>query len=187
MSVTVFINKINEQIKPLFDKFTGSRIYGLAQGIISSKSDKPVLVPAIVDKNGEGTFAGIDDVSPFILYHKANLINASIQPNSGVGDSIGNLVYNYSNSMIIFLDRKKTKLLPDELVLFIQANLPETLKVDNYKSVNLRIQNIILNTQTVFASEYQNTMYSIKPEQNLFAINYTIESIFDKKCFAKCP
>lgn len=187
MSNAKFISAINEQINPLVTSFAGAKIYGIAQAIIGKGDTGDELIPCLVDKDGEGKYVGVDDTAPITIYHKSNSISVSDKQNSGTGDSRADKVYLYANTMIVFLDRKKTLLMPDELVLLIQANLADAIKIPNYKSVNVRIQNIILNTQQVFASEYQNTPYKIPPRFSLFAINYQIESTFDKKCFAKCP
>ena len=187
MSVTKFIGAINEQIKPLLDAFTGSQLYGLAKSMVRETGTVRELLPALVDKEGEGRYVGIDDVAPVIIYHKSNSITVSEKPNSGMGNSRALQIYTYNNTMIVFMDRKKINLLPDEFILLLQANISDGLKVPDYKTVLIRFQNIILNTQQVFVSEYQNTTYKIKPNMNLFAINYQIETTFEVKCFAKCP
>lgn len=187
MSVTKFIEAVNQQILPLVNSFTGGKIYGLAQSMTREAGGVKELLPALVDKEGEGKYVGVDDNSPVIIYHKSNSVTAAEKQNSGVGDLRAWQVYTYSNTMIVFLDRKKTNLLPDEFILFLQANIADGLKVQNYKTVIMRFQNIILNTQQVFASEYQNTQYKVNPGMSLFAINYQIESTFDTRCFDKCP
>lgn len=187
MSNSVFISSINDRIKGLTDKWAGSRVFGLAQSMIRDTSGGQELIPAMVDKEGEGKYIGFDDTAPMTIYHKANSITVTEKANTGYGNARSNIANTYANSMIVFMDRKVTGLLPDEFLLFVQANLADDIKVDNYKSVNLRIQNIILNSQQVLASEYQNTEYKIPPRFSLFAINYQIESVFDKSCFATCP
>ena len=187
MSLTVFIAGINEQIAPLFKKWTGSQIHGMAQSMNREAGGKTETLPCLVDKKGEGIYIGIDDKYPVIIYHKAGQIIGTQKTGSGYGDSIADQVNTASISMVVFIDRKKIEMLPDEVAMMIQANLADGLKVKDYKSVTVRIQNIILNTQQVFASEYQNTPYKIKSSQNLFVINYQIESTFNKRCFATCP
>lgn len=187
MSNAKFIEKLNDSILDLSSKFLGSRIFGIAQSIIRGTSEKSELLPALVDLNGEATYIGVDDASPLTVYHKANSIAVSEKSGSGYGDNRAYKSFTYSNALIVFMDRKVLGMLPEELVLFIQANFPDNIKIDNYKSVNMRMQNIILNSQQVFASEYQNVDYRIPPRFSLFAINYQIESVFDKSCFATCP
>jgi hypothetical protein len=187
MSLGLFISGINEQIGSLFQKWPGCKIHGLAQSVTRESGTKPETLPALVDDKGEGQFVGMDDKHPVIIYHKAGSVASSVKPNSNYGDSSGDIVNTYSMTMIVFIDRKKISQAPDDIVQLLQTSISDRLKIKNFKSVIIRIQNIILNTQQVFAGEYQNTQYKIKPSQSLFAINYQIESTFDKRCFAKCP
>lgn len=187
MSNSAFISAINEQIEPLLMAFTGFRLFGIAQGMIRKVGDQPQLIPCLVNLDGEGTYVGLDDAAPITIYHKSNSIAIADKPNSGVGDSRANSVNTYQNSLIVFLNRRLTKLLPDEFILVLHANLKDGIKIPKYKTINIRLQNIILNSQQVFASEYQGFDYRIPPHFSLFAINYQIESVFDKSCFATCP
>lgn len=187
MSNLKFISAINEQISPLLAAFTGARLNRLAQSIVRGRGANIELLPALVDMDGEGTYIGMDDTSPITIYHKANSITMTEKPNSGYGNSKALKINTYANSMIVFLDRKATKMMPDELILLLQANLADEIKLKPYQTIQFRFQNIILNSQQVFASEYQNTEYKIPPQFSLLAINYQIESTFDKSCFATCP
>ncbi|MBA3830065.1 MAG: hypothetical protein H0X33_14080 [Taibaiella sp.] len=169
------VNEINSTLKPLFN---GGNIYGLAQSIIKNNQ----VIPALVDNNGEGKYIGIDNTLPFIVYHKNNSISATDVP--GQGDEL-NIKNTYSNVLIIYLNRKKTKILPDELFLNIQAN-PFRYKIQPFKNIVIRVQNVILNSQQVWQSEYLGSDYEITPDSNLLAINYTIESTFKRGCFDTC-
>ena len=183
MSLEKFIPAVNSHLQKLFDSFTSAKLHGLAKTIIKKQGSVSEMLPVL---DGTETDVGIDDTYPLIAYHKANGINSQILSN-GVGDSIGDVRNTYSISIIVFLDSDKTKLRPDELALFIQANMPEKIKIEKYKSVYVRIQNIILNSIQVYAGEYGNTDYPLSINQNLFSVNYQIESTFKKDCFDKCP
>lgn len=188
MSNSKFISAINDQIQPLLKAFTGSRIYGLTQPISKPVGqDQFQTIPCIVDNSGEAKYVGVDDAALITIYHKSNTLTITEKANSGSGDVRAYTVYTYYNSMIVFIDRKRTGMLPDEFALLLQANLKDAIKIENFRAVVVRLQNIILNSQQVFATEYQNTEYRISPQFSLFAINYQIESTFDKRCFATCP
>lgn len=186
MSVSTFIKQINEKLEPLFEKWTGSVLHGYTQSMIRKKGNEVELLPAVVDKNGEGKYVGPDDTNPVSLYHKLNNLNSTVR-NNGVGDSLGDILNTYQNSMVVFLDRKKTNLLPDELLLYIQANFPERLKIAPYKNITIKFTGVILNSRAVFEREFQGTAFKLPNEKTLFEINYTIESLFSKECFNKCP
>lgn len=144
-----------------------------------------VLLPCTVDKSGEGVYIGMDNTIPVIIYHKINSISSVIKP-KGTGDALGDIVNTYSNTMIVYMSRKKTGLLPDQLILKIQASLPDFLQFKPYNNIVIRFLNVILNSNQVWASEYGGSKYRLTPESNLFAINYQIETTFAKKCFENC-
>jgi hypothetical protein len=182
--ISSVIEEINKGFKKLFETTAGVKIYGLAHTMLRTKGSETELIPALVDHSGEGKYIGIDDTAPVIIYHKSNSITSTIRPSEGFGRDPGGLVNTYNNTLIVYLNRKRLKLLPDELFLFIQAHFPDTFKMDPF-TVSIRITNVILNSQQVWASEYQRD-FTLPPEANLFAVNYTVESSFKKGCFEKC-
>ena len=88
---------------------------------------------------------------------------------------------------IVLLPESVTKIFPEELFLFLQANFPEEIRSNPYKKVFIRTTNVILNSQQIFSAEYAGSNFLLPAEKSLFQINYTIESTFKKDCFAKCP
>lgn len=178
------IHTINQKIIKVFEHIPGAKVYGVAQTMIRRKGDGSEFIPALVDKNGEGKYVGIDDVSPVIIYHKINSITAVLRPSEGYGDSAGKWVNTYNNSLIAYLNRKKLNITPDELFLYLQAAFPEKLKADIF-DLNIKFTNVNLSSVQVWAAEYQRD-FALATEANLFAVNYTIESSFKKDCFDKC-
>lgn len=182
--ISKIIDSINEDLKKFFEE---AKIFGLAQSIIRKQGAEIELIPALVNYGGEAIYVGFDDVYPLMIYHKMNsMISSLSDKNRGYGDAGADQVNTYQNSMIVYMDRKKLKKLPDEIYMKIQGGFPERLKIDPFKTVTIKFSNVILNSQQVFASEYQGNSYSLSPEKNLFAINYTIESTFSKGCFDNC-
>ena len=113
---------ISEVISALNEYLTfpeGSKIYGLAQSVVREKSEGRELLPCIVDNNGEGKDVSIDNTLPIIIYHKSNSIQVR-KGNKGMGDAGADTINTYSNVMIVYLDRKKTGLTPDDILLQIQ-------------------------------------------------------------------
>lgn len=181
--ISQVIHDINVELKKLFEKVPGVKVYGLAQTMMRKIGTQTELIPALVDNKGEGTYVGIDDKHPVILYHKTNSINTTIE-NNGRGDSSGSLKNTYRQSIIIYLNRKKLNLLPDELYMHIQAVFPERFIHENVQ-VSVRFDSVNLSSTQVWAAEYQRE-FTLPPEANLFAVNYIVETTFKKKCFDKC-
>lgn len=182
LMINLFIDTINKK----FSSLQGGKIYGLAQSMIRVKSDGLESLPAIVDNDGEGKYIGIDNTLPFIIYHKNNSITTRQVAKAGYGDESGDTVNTYSNTMVVYMNRKKLKIQPDQMFLNLQGSFPDSITHQGFKNIVILIQNVILNSQQVWASEYQNTDFRLQPDSNLFAINYTIESTFKKGCFDTC-
>lgn len=159
--------------------FSGFDVFGLA--VNAYRNDKPVVFPVTYAKSGEGTYVGIEE-KPVIIYHKCD----SMQPQiiaPAYGDGEGKKTNRYNMHMIVFVDRKKTGNEPDELFLSFQKVFPVNVTVEPYEKVTTNIKNVILNSQQVFNSEYRGISYFVKPEHALFQVDYTIESIYNPKCF----
>lgn len=136
-------------------------------------------MPAINEKH-----VGIDDKHSVIAWHKLSTITSRLKDGTG---RVYDQVNTYNNSMVVFVNRKGCSLYPDELLLHIQANMPDGVVMDPYTSVRIMITNTILDSQTVYAQEYEDSDYRLKEEQYLFRINYTVETTFKKGCFKTCP
>lgn len=185
MSLNKFIEVINEPLKKLI---SGIKVYGIAESIARTKGSVVEIIPGIVGNDGEIKYVGINDLDSVIIYHKANALG--VKPSAvrkGYGDDPNNFVNAYAMSMIIYMDRSKTKLTPDQFFLFIQANLPFKIEQDPYALILIQINTVILNSQAVYDSEYKGTENKLPANHSLMQINYTIESTFNQNCFEKCP
>lgn len=174
-SIHDIILKINESFElPKAD------IYGIAQTIMRGQEK----LPGVIGKKGEVYYVGVNDDKGIILYHKINGVVTGIKP-KGYGDSVGNTANTYSMSMIVFLNRARVNMYPDELFTVIQSQTPVTVALEPYSTISTSFNSVILNDLQVFAQEYQID-YRLTPEQNLFQINYTVETTFLKDCFNTC-
>lgn len=103
---------------------------GQANGIAELLLRDDVTIPVINDQ-----YVGIDDIYPVRIYHRLNSMSSAIKAGTGAGRSVGDNVNTYQLSMVVFLDRPKSHMHPDEFLLFTQANTPERLTIEPYKSV----------------------------------------------------
>lgn len=183
---------LREFIKKLNEKFTGVvsgiKVFGIAQPVIRTGSvDSEELLPGVVDLNGEITYVGIDDIDPVRIYHRIAGMQVTRSAAQGHGDAESDVINIYQMALIVYINHKRTKLLPEELFLYLQANMPDGIKSEPYKEIRVRIANVITNSQVVFRAEYGASEYKLPAEQSLFQVNYTIETKFKKACFEKCP
>lgn len=184
MLLRSFIDKINET---LTEVVKGIKVFGLAQSIIRTVGTEQELLPGVVERDGNITYVGIDDNDPVRIYHRNSGIVTTKATAKGFGDEQSSIINTYQMVMIVYIDHKISKLFPEELFLFIQANIPDQLKSEPYKTIIIKTGNVILNSQLVFAGEYAGTAFKLPADKSLFQINYTIETMFSKGCFKKCP
>lgn len=158
---------------------SGSEANGIAELLLR----EDVTIPVISDK-----YVGIDDVYPVRIYHRLNSMTGAIKAGTGTGRAVGDQVNTYQLSMVVFLDKPKSKLYPDEFLLFAQAYTPERLTLNPYKSVVTTFSGTVFDSLLVYRQEYiSSDTYRLKEDQFFFRINYSIETTFSKGCFKECP
>lgn len=178
------IKKINETFKGLLPDLT---VYGLAQSVIRTGGSEDELLPGVIGKDGEITYVGIDDVDSVRIYHRMAGITTTRSQVKGHGDDHNPIINTYQLVMIVYIDNKRSNLYPEELFLFLQANMPDEIKSPPYSKIYVRTTSVITNSQLVFRAEYGGLEIKLPPEKSLFQINYTIETEFKKGCFKECP
>lgn len=177
------MHSIRDIVSELNSSLTWLPLGSEANGIAELLLRDDVTIPVINDK-----YVGIDDIYPVRIYHRLNSLTSSIRPNTGAGRSVGDNVNTYQLSMVVFLDKPKSKMYADEFLLFAQANTPERLLVPPYKSVVITFTGGAFDSLSVYRQEYiSSDTYRLKEDQFFFKINYSIETTFSKGCFKKCP
>lgn len=174
-SIRDIISSLNE----LIELPKGSEKNGVAELVPRDEQTIPEL---------DGKFVGVDDKYPVRIYHRVLSMSSKVEPKGGYGNSAGDVVNTYSITMVVFLQHERAKLYPDELILFIQASLPDHLKLAPYKHIKITFTGANLDSQSNWTQEYrQGTDYRLKSDQFLFKMNYNIETTFSKGCFKECP
>lgn len=174
-SLRDIISSLNETI----ELPKGSAVYGVAELVSKDDSTLPEI---------DGKFVGIDDKYPVIVYHRILSMSSKIDAKGGYGNAVGDVVNTYSMTMVVFLQHEKAGKYPDELILQIQANMPDTMRMPPYKNIKITFTGANLDSQSVWSQEYRTgTAYRLKSDQFLFKINYNIETTFSKGCFKECP
>jgi hypothetical protein len=172
-SIRDIISSLNETI----ELPKGSEVYGVAELVSRDESTIPEI---------DGKFVGIDDKHPVRIYHRILSMSSRIGK-PGYGNDVGDVVNTYSIVMVVFLQHERTGKYPDELILQIQANMPDRLKIVPYKDIKVTFTGAQLDSQSTWLQEYRTgTDYRLKSDQFLFKINYNIETTFSKGCFKEC-
>lgn len=179
------INDIVCEINKYFDSLPSDSIVAPIAYTMIRDTETNERIPVTLDKDFDGQSLVPDDNTSVILYHK--VLNVSIRRSTGTGRSQG-VVNIYSMQMIIFLNRKSVNWSNDELFLYLQSVLPDRLPhtvIKPFESISTNITSANFNDTEVWRNEYANA-FALKPEHNLFSINYTIETNFSKECFTSC-
>lgn len=180
MPLSNFISAINSKLSGLLPDI---KVYGLTN-LIQRGTE---TFPAIIDKTGEGTYVGFDDIQSAIIYHRNTGITVTRKTQQGYGDVHSDVINTYAMSMFIYLDHKKSCLIPDEFFLYLQSNFPDAIKEDPFSFIRVNITSVILNQQQLINTEYAGSDFKIPAEKSFFALTYNIETTLKKKCFEKCP
>lgn len=174
-SIRDIISSLNETI----ELPKGSAVYGVAELVPRDDQTLPEI---------DGKFVGIDDTHPVIIYHRLLSVSTRIPQKTGYGREAGYVSNTYSIAMVVFLQHERAKLYPDQLLLFIQSNMPDRMKAEPYNDIVITFTGASLDSQTNWTQEYRSgTDYRLKSDQFLFKINYNIETTFLKGCFKECP
>jgi hypothetical protein len=174
-SIRDIINSLNK----LVELPKGSEVNGIAELVPRDESTLPEI---------DGKYVGIDDIYPVRIYHRVLSMSSKIDVKGGYGNAVGDVVNTYSITMVVFLQHERANLYPDELILFIQANMPDRVKMPPYRDIKITVTGANLDSQSNWTQEYRTgTDYRLKSNQFLFKINYNIETTFSKGCFKECP
>lgn len=174
-SIRDIISSLNE----LIELPKGSEVNGVAE--LVPRDDQ--TIPEI-----DGKFVGVDDMFPVRIYHRLISVSSRVVPGTGYGNEVGFISNTYPIAMVVFLQHERAKLYPDELLLFIQSNMPDRLKGYPYNDIRVTFTGANLDSQSNWTQEYRSGIdYRLKSDQFLFKINYSIETTFSKGCFSECP
>lgn len=187
MSITLTIENLNKELVKSFANIPGAVIYGLTELVPGKNKDGSTYVlPGSIDKTGEVKYVGFDDKNPLIIYHRLQTAGQIERTGSSYGDDRTDQITTYSNALYVYADRKMVCADQSGLLELIQASLPDSLVIQGYKTIIVRVLSVNFNTQAILRSEYQGTDAKLRLERVLIQINYQIETTFRKKCVARC-
>jgi len=160
------------------EKIKGAKAYEIA---VPVNRDGKTL-PAV----GE-TYVGVDSTFPLQVYHKiTGIANAVIIANT-YGDSRGDQSNTFQMQMIVFNNKKLTKLNDWDVTLLLQANTPRRVDSDIFKAVTITYTNADLNSIAVYGREYgTGSPYPLGFDKSLIQINYTVQAVYRPGCFVQC-
>lgn len=169
------------------------RVLGVAQGVRVEVEPSPTgngrakIVPGVYVGNGDVEYSGFDDRYALCSYHKAVNMASTRVAGSGYGHEQPRVRLTHSMSLVICANIDQVGKDAAEMALDIQFKFPEILKAhklprEYFTSANFNITSITLNAEQVFREEFQNETFFLGPQHALIKVNYTVESVLNKRC-----
>lgn len=191
------VGLINSGLKAgaLSDKrFATAEINGIAMPVQRDKvkGSGKETIPCIWLGEGEVKYIGIDDTTPIMLYHKVTRSQTvPDQEANQFGDGRRRIKNTALLYLVVYADRSRVRLSPDELEALITVGLLDEIKKTQYPSTGFSSLVVTpgesnFNSGSIFSSEYPGADNFLKPESILFQVSYSVVSIFRKECLALC-
>lgn len=193
-SLRTIASRINEVLKAnvFSDKrFTDSDYNAIAYPVVSDNREPVVIMPCVpIETLGEYKPMFFNDTRPFTLYHK--VLNSSYQKDAQYGRAGGRAMKLIATmQMIVLANRSLTGLLPDEFEMILASNFPEGNEANFSNITGMSVVSINplssnMNFEQLHNAEFKGIEYKVNPDRMILAVNYTIESAFNKRCFKVC-
>ena len=165
---------------------------GISELIIQNTEDQ-TTIPTLVNTFDWREFVGVDDRFSVQLYHRVIDVSQVESPLSyGNGNTNGREEANMV--VVVFADRKRTKLTPYELGFIIRSSLNQQFTGSTIASfaglsgVTVEATADNYNSLEVWQNEYglPAETYPVKLHQMLFSIEYTITTDYNNACITSC-
>lgn len=171
--------------------FTGKRLYGIAATVnYQDQAGEAVREPMISDNADNLTYVGYDDSSPVTVYHKTITISRELNREASYGNPIDVLTETAQMQMIVYANRMKVKLTPEEVDALIIDSMPTHLTKAQIQPYKLRSVIITPGQSNFNSAAIYNVEYSapsrMKPSDIFFSINYTVTTQFKQGCLELC-
>lgn len=182
------VDQINCFIEPFVKAYPNSQLFGLTTPIarltqVGLEKEVVQVFPAVVSVSGECKDVTIDTTRPLMIYHKLLGMNIQLLASRAFGDSAGDVQSVHNMQMVVYFGRDHLPLTMEQLYIQLNHYLPEQLDpINPYKRITIKQSGLNANTMQIFQSEYKNVPYRLRPNDVLFAINYTIETVINKNC-----
>ncbi len=188
------VTLINEAIS---DKLIdGSRFVNKIDGIselIIRNEEEQTTVPTLVSVNDWKEFVGADDRYSVQIYHRVVDVETVESPIS-YGDGNSNGREQATMKIVVFADRKRTRMNPYELAFTIKSALNRQFtgaSITAYSGLlgaTSEATKDNYNSLQVWQDEYglPAESYPIRLHQMLFSIDYTITTDYNSSCITNC-
>lgn len=183
------ITAINTAIEAaMTDKrFYSSQLFGLSRLVPQEQGQ----LPAVVDHNGNGTFAGFDDRYPVVLYHRAiSMTDAQVEDIATFGDGLTHHQSIYRMRCVVYADRDRLKMYGENLAGMILSSMRISTRGNSDGLLNITTDTFScdLDPVRVFTEEYAlpQSQFNLPINAAYFAINYNLNIEYNTTCIDYC-
>ncbi len=176
------------------DKRFVRQLHGLSETLPRNYNNAQDGIPTLVDVNGGTMFSGFNDAYSIVIYHRClstNIVEAPVQ----FGDGNNAAREEASMRMIVWADRIKTKLQPQQLSFLLTSAVQQQLmytQISSYPGlygVTIEADRTNYDGVAIWQQEYKlpAATYPVHPTHIYLALDYTIVTDYDVTCISDCP
>jgi hypothetical protein len=176
------------------DKRFVRQLHGLSETLPRNYNNAQDGIPTLVDVNGGTMFSGFNDAYSIVIYHRClstNIVEAPVQ----FGDGNNAAREEASMRMIVWADRLKTKLQPQQLSFLLTSAVQQQLmytQISSYPGlygVTIEADRTNYDGVAIWQQEYKlpAATYPVHPTHIYLALDYTIVTDYDVTCISDCP
>jgi hypothetical protein len=176
------------------DKRFVRQLHGLSETLPRNYNNSQDGIPTLVDVNGGTMFSGFNDAYSIVIYHRClstNIVEAPVQ----FGDGNNAAREEASMRMIVWADRLKTKLQPQQLSFLLTSAVQQQLmytQISSYPGlygVTIEADRTNYDGVAIWQQEYKlpAATYPVHPTHIYLALDYTIVTDYDVTCISDCP
>lgn len=170
------------------------QLNGLAETLPRNYNQSQDGIPTLVDTNGGTMFSGFNDAYSITIYHRCLSTNI-IEPAVQFGDGNNAAREEASMRMIVWADRVRTKLQPQQLSFLLTSAVQQQLaysQISTYPGlygVTIEADRTNYDGVAIWQQEYKlpAAAYPVHPSHIYMALDYTIVTDYDVTCISDCP
>jgi len=190
--ITTIINTALEANVFNTSRFQGAKYNAVAELVKEKQGDTIISRPCTVDDDGECTGVSVDDTWAMQLYHRVIGLSYDDASIDNFGEPVTVKKETATMALVFISDRSRVEKRTDELMAAVAVNLPATLTNAELATLDLYDCQIratgacVIDAEVVYNREYNLPEYYLKPNSVMCSLNYTIETIYSRKCFGLC-
>ena len=171
------------------NNFQPGKYYGVASSI-GSADDKAILIPGVINTDGEIEEVSPDDIYNIQIYHKMIGNNYGVQKKSSYGDDY-DVVTTTEMQAFVFAQSDKIKMTAEQLETHIVFGMPGGISNLLLSDLNIKLNTIQVISSDMdkirnFKNEYQGVQFFLSPEHIFFSVRYQVRQLFDRSCVDAC-